>query len=107
MRMTPLALSLTLALTLAAAGGDSMTNESVPGSQPFGLSVSGADPCHAADFEYLIGEPAPDAEAIAALEGPKRVRVIGPDDMVTMDHVPQRLNIETDAEGIVLRLRCG
>lgn len=84
-----------------------MTNKSVPGSKALGLNAVGADPCHAADYEYMIGEPAPDAEAIAALEGPKRVRVIGPGDMVTMDHVPQRLNIETDAEGIVLRLRCG
>lgn len=84
-----------------------MTDKPVPGSQPLGLNGPGQDPCHAADFEYLIGEQAPDAKALATLEGPKRVRVIGPGDMVTMDYLAQRLNIETDAEGIVLRLRCG
>ncbi len=94
-------------------------SDSLPGARPFSFSApeagpkgagptnGGEDPCHAADFEHLIGQPVPDAETLAALEGPARVRVIAPGDMVTMDHLPQRLNIETDGGGIVLRLRCG
>lgn len=84
-----------------------MPDDSLPGAQPLEFEAPGADPCHAGALDYLIGQPVPDSETLAALEGPRRVRVIGPGDAVTMDHVPGRLNIETDEDGIVLRLRCG
>lgn len=84
-----------------------MSDNSLPGAQPLEFEAPGADPCHAGALAHLIGKPVPDAETLAALVGPKRLRVIGPGDAVTMDHMPQRLNIETDNAGIVLRLRCG
>jgi hypothetical protein len=98
-----------LALFLATAGGETMTNSNPvpPGARAPGLEAPGDDPCGAADLEYLIGAPVPDAAALAALDGPLRVRVVRPGDFVTMDHVPRRLNIETNADGIVRRLRCG
>lgn len=39
--------------------------------------------------------------------GARDLRVIAPGDAVTMDYRPDRLNIETDAEGRVVRLKCG
>ena len=39
--------------------------------------------------------------------GVRELRVIAPGDAVTMDYRPDRLNIETDAEGRVVRLKCG
>lgn len=39
--------------------------------------------------------------------GARDLRVIAPGDAVTMDYRPDRLNIETDAEGKVVRLKCG
>ena len=35
------------------------------------------------------------------------VRVIGPNQAVTMDFNPERINLETDAVGIITRVFCG
>ena len=34
-------------------------------------------------------------------------RIIGPDTAVTMDHRPDRLNIEVNGSGIIERVYCG
>lgn len=39
--------------------------------------------------------------------GTQNLRVIAPGDAATMDYRPDRLNIETDADGRVARLKCG
>jgi hypothetical protein len=39
--------------------------------------------------------------------GARTVRVIGPDDAVTLEHNPQRLNVEVDAANRIVNLRCG
>ena len=39
--------------------------------------------------------------------GAATVRVIGPNDAVTMDFRPDRLNLETNARGRIVRVRCG
>jgi hypothetical protein len=99
--------AIILVLTLASAGGDSLTNTNDSGARALGFSAPVRNSCKVADFDYLIGGPVPDAETLAALQGAKRVRVIRPGQAVTMDYLPQRLNIETDDNGIVRRLRCG
>lgn len=107
MMFTTIAFSMTL--FLVNAGGDTMNNrnDSSPPARPFHLGVPAEDACGAASLSHLIGQPVPDETALAAIEGPKRIRVIAPGDAVTMDYQPWRLNIETDADGIVQRLRCG
>ncbi|WP_299817775.1 I78 family peptidase inhibitor [uncultured Jannaschia sp.] len=59
--------------------------------------------CGAEGYADLIGRP------VAAITLPADLphRVVGPDDMVTMDHRPDRLNIRTDADGTVVLLACG
>ena len=59
--------------------------------------------CGADDHADLIGRPA----AAISLPADLPHRVVGPDDMVTMDHRPDRLNIRTDAGGTVIALDCG
>ena len=65
--------------------------------------------CGDAKATDLIGKPW--AETLRAptmtRTGAKALRVIAPGDGVTMDYRPDRLNIETDAGGRVVRLRCG
>ena len=61
------------------------------------------DACGAASYQGLIGQPLP---ADFSPSGP--VRVFGPGDALTMDHAPQRLNVELDAERVrVVRVFCG
>ena len=65
------------------------------------------DPCRALALQDLIGAPAPSVDEIRAMGGPQRIRVIRPGQPVTMDHVPVRLNVLVDEDGIVQSLRCG
>jgi hypothetical protein len=73
------------------------------GLTPAGEPAIGGDTCGAAGYRGLVGKN------IAAVTLPRAapIRVLGPDDAATMDHVPERLNIMTNAEGRILRLRCG
>lgn len=59
--------------------------------------------CPADELQGLIGKTY--AEGLVEYEG--RIRVIPPGTAVTMDFLPGRLNIATDADGIVRRITCG
>ncbi|MEM8822680.1 MAG: I78 family peptidase inhibitor [Pseudomonadota bacterium] len=61
------------------------------------------DPCNAAAYATTIGSN------IAAVLFPAELnmRVIGPDTSVTMDFVPERLNVRLDADGTITALDCG
>lgn len=61
--------------------------------------------CNAHAHRGLIGQPLSDPASVAAL-APK-VRLIRPGDAVTMDFQPDRLNVELDAAGRVVRVHCG
>ena len=61
------------------------------------------DPCGASGYAGLVGAN------VAAVTLPADLdhRIIGPDTVVTMDFVPERLNIEVTADGLIAGLRCG
>ena len=58
-------------------------------------------PCDAARLAPLIGTPA-DGHDFAA-----GTRIIFPGSAVTMDHNPERLNVDVDDDGVILRFWCG
>ncbi|MGX0974607.1 hypothetical protein ACSSVY_000303 [Roseovarius sp. MBR-51] len=60
--------------------------------------------CGAAQMQTLIGTPvaAQDFSNSAAA-----VRILPPGAMMTMDHRPDRLNVEHDADGVITRIWCG
>lgn len=62
------------------------------------------DTCSAAPLQHLIGGP---AKVVTSLNLRNPLRVIAPDQMVTEDYQPDRINVETDAKGKVLRITCG
>ncbi len=63
-----------------------------------------ADACDAAGWSHLIGQ---NRDVLAATTFPAPMRVIGPNDAVTMDFLPNRLNVVYDAEGVIVRVECG
>ncbi|MGH1577377.1 I78 family peptidase inhibitor [Planktotalea sp.] len=65
--------------------------------------ASTPDTCPKSQFSGIIGT---DVNA-AVLPLTLTYRVIYPGDVVTMDHAPERLNIDVDDNGIVSGLRCG
>lgn len=68
-----------------------------------------APTCDATQVQGLVGQPLEDATAEQARTdaGAKTVRVLEPDQMVTMEFDGERLNIEVDATKKIVAVRCG
>jgi hypothetical protein len=62
------------------------------------------DTCGAAAFSDRIGTPAQNHD-FADANRPHRI--IPPNSAVTMDHRPDRLNVDLDEKGIITRIWCG
>ena len=60
--------------------------------------------CGAADLQGLVGQPGADTDFSQHAE---TVRVIPPNSAVTMDHRPDRLNVDLDEDGLIVRIWCG
>ena len=91
------------AIALAFAVGGCMARQTPPVAAPVG------DPCGAAGLgEYRGQTLTPDRLArITAAAGARAVRTIRPGDAMTMDYREDRLNVELDGDGRIVRLRCG
>lgn len=62
-----------------------------------------ADECGAAGYQGLIGQR---REVLGQMTFPMNTRVIGPDDAVTADFRPERLNIEYGRNGRIEKVSC-
>lgn len=73
---------------------------------PVAIPATGG--CKAESVQRFVGQPADAVQAEALrLSGARVVRRYATGDMLTMDYRADRLNIETDASGRVVRLTCG
>ena len=61
------------------------------------------DLCNATALQGLVGQP---VEVLAAMTFPIGTRQIGPDDAVTSDFRPERLNIEHGRAGRIEKVSC-
>lgn len=60
--------------------------------------------CGAKAMQHLVGQPS-GAQDFGAGDAP--VRILPPGSAMTMDHRPDRLNVELDADGVITRIWCG
>lgn len=90
---TAFLLSLTAAGLLAAC-------EPVP---PVEVPAESEDACGAAGYQGLIGQP---RDVLAAMTFSAGTRIIGPDQAVTADFRPDRLNIEYGRNGRIDKISC-
>ncbi|WP_226626986.1 I78 family peptidase inhibitor [Alloyangia pacifica] len=65
--------------------------------------ADGEDSCGAAPYQTRIGQS---VEELGLTPGEK-LRILSPGQPMTMDFRPDRLNIETDSTGQILRAFCG
>jgi len=100
-----------IALTLASLAIPAMLAGCTArsGAQPPSPALATTnDACGASKLGAFIGvKPATEVLAkIKALAGTQIVRVVGPDDAMTMDVRTDRLTITTGADGRITQLRC-
>lgn len=62
------------------------------------------DTCKASQYQYLVGQP---ATALGTAGITRAYRVIPPGALVSQEYDSQRIDVQTDNEGIILRLTCG
>ncbi|HBZ42590.1 MAG TPA: hypothetical protein DEO85_00685 [Maritimibacter sp.] len=69
-------------------------------------NVGTEDACNASAYQSLIGQ---DEAAVteAGIEPGRKARVFGPGDALTLDFLPDRINVELDETGQVVRVYCG
>jgi hypothetical protein len=60
--------------------------------------------CAADQYQMLVGQLIGEVHTDSL---PQPLRIYGPDQMVTMDYRPDRMNIVLDADDIVVEVRCG
>lgn len=95
--------ALSLLLTGALlAGCASAPRQDAPSAQDDGL-------CDAEKVQHLLDQriSVELAEQARAQAGARQLRVINPNQPVTLEYNPQRLNIEIDDADSIIRLSCG
>ena len=70
------------------------------------VEPAGDDACSASRLQTLVGKPAAAARDLGAA-GAGSVRVLGPDDIVTMEFDGRRLTVRTDRSGTIVSIACG
>jgi hypothetical protein len=88
------------ALPVEDAAAEAPADEAQPAAAP---EANGEDLCKAAEYASLIGANA--AAVTLPADLPHRIYKLG--DPVTMDYRPDRLNIVTDADGVITEVKCG
>lgn len=96
------ALAATLALLMSACGTSPATSQA---ANPAPMSGR----CNAAPAQFAVGRNADAAleNEARARAGAKTVRVLRPDQVVTMEFNAERLNLTVDNAGRVTRVNCG
>lgn len=75
-----------------------------PQSRDEGMPSAAADTCGAAAFAVLIGQ---DAAMFPVHKQKGPTRIMRPGQPVTMDFIPDRLNVLLDAADRIVGFRCG
>ena len=91
------------ALVLALSVGACATMAPPPSANP----VEG--PCNAEGARWAIGQAVNDDAVNRILRdtNSRDARVLGPGQMVTMEYIEGRLNIDVDANNVITGIRCG
>ncbi len=86
-------------LFVAACGEPAV--DAVPGPT---LPPEGADTCGARPYAYLIGQPATALERVLIM---RSIRILRPNDIVTMDFAAERINFMIGTNEEIASIRCG
>ncbi len=97
-------------ILLAGAAVTACAQQATPAGSPVASSpVAGGGECNIDGAQFALGRylNAQLAAEAQIRSGALAVRVLQPGQMVTMEFNAQRLNLEVDAQGRVIRVQCG
>ncbi|MCF5705841.1 hypothetical protein GIV19_00900 [Pseudomonas syringae] len=104
--------TLGFVVVTSVLAGCSSTPESTPQAAskteaPAGNSIPGR--CDAEAAQFAIGKQASIEllTQVRSRSGSMDARILGPNDMVTLEYRSERVNVNTDASGKVVRVNCG
>ena len=97
---------LCLGALVACAAPDPVPEPIVVAPSPpmMQLPLVGSSSCSQEVFGPMLGRP---VSVLDTIETPEKVRVIAPGQIITMEYLPQRLNVEHDDREIVTKVWCG
>lgn len=98
-----------LILAAVLLAGCSTSSKPASPSEGEGVTESGQSRCDAAAAQFAVGKPASAAllEQARLKAGAQTARVLGPNDMVTLEYRAERLNLNADQSATVNRVNCG
>jgi len=98
-----------LVMLAAVLAGCSSTSETSKPAESAVATESGHSRCDAGAAQFAVGKPASAAllEQARVKAGAQTARVLGPNDMVTLEYRSDRLNLNTDQAATVNRVNCG
>ena len=97
-------IAASMLLAVLATACASTPSSDAPANPDAALPASVNDTCGASMYSELIGKPV-DGPGVP---GESRLnRHIKPGSQVTADYISQRMNIESDAQGVIRKINCG
>lgn len=98
-----------MVLAVALLAGCASTSESSKPADDATASNTGHSRCDAAAAQFAVGRPASAAllEQARVKSGAQIARILGPNDMVTMEYRSERLNLNADKTATITRANCG
>ncbi|MEG0862073.1 MAG: I78 family peptidase inhibitor [Pseudomonas sp.] len=95
-------------LAVAVLAGCSNTGGS-SSKAPEAVAANNDGRCEAKGAEFAIGKQATEAlvEQARKASGSQMAHALGPHDAMTMDYRSERLNLHTNAQGVVTSVNCG
>ncbi len=105
-KLAPVGLILTVMLLAGCSSTSESSDDAAQGSP---AADSGHSRCDAAAAQFAVGKPASPTllEQARTSARAQTARVLGPNDMVTLEYRSDRLNLNTDQAGRVGRVNCG
>ncbi|RMQ43225.1 putative lipoprotein [Pseudomonas cichorii] len=93
----------------ALLAGCSTPSGSAPETAQSPAAHAGHGRCDAAQAQSAVGQQASAAllAQVRTSSGSNEARILGPNDMVTLEYRSDRVNINADSSGKVIRVNCG
>lgn len=106
---TAVSVAMAAVLMMTGCAGYGQAPASPPASSPSATAPAPVAPCNAQPAQSAVGQSSTASvmESARVRSGAQMARILRPGQMITKEFNAQRLNLEVDANGRILAVRCG